>query len=81
VDFKFYIMKSRIFSSFAVAVCLFVSFSAFGWQGVEDKITVYKGKDKPMLDSDMNFCVGEGYKCADLTTSQLTELIRVMKED
>jgi hypothetical protein len=48
---------------------------------VADKITVYKGKAKPMLDADMNFCVGEGYKCADLTTSQLTELIRVMNED
>jgi hypothetical protein len=48
---------------------------------VADKITVYKGKAKPMLDADKNFCVGEGYKCADLTTSQLTELIRVMNED
>ncbi|WP_157716338.1 hypothetical protein [Roseivirga echinicomitans] len=77
------IMNRKIVSSLLVMVCFFISFTAFGWrqESSDDKITAYKGKDAPMIDENLNFCKGTGFKCAELTTSQMTEIIKALKQE
>jgi len=71
-------MKNRIFKGVLFASALFFSLALTAFE--DDKITVYKGKDSAMIDADMNFCAGSGAKCAELTTSQLKDIIKTLKE-
>lgn len=75
-------MKKKLISTVVIGSFFFITIAAFGLQEdtPNDKITIYKGKHEPMLDSEMNFCKGAGEKCADLTTSQLKEIISAIRQ-
>lgn len=75
-------MKKKLIATVFIGSFFFITFAAFGWQEEtpSDKITIYKGKNEPMLDPEMNFCKGAGEKCADLTTSQLKEIINAIRQ-
>lgn len=45
----------------------------------EDKVVVYKGKQDPVFDGE-NLCKGSGSKCLELSSEELSGIIKFIKE-
>lgn len=69
--------------AFLIACTLLFGFNAMSKNGMvqDNKITVWKGKDDSFYSVESGeICKGSGHKCAEMTVTELAELIRVAKE-